>query len=254
MSETHEFPPVTPWVDVGGERIYGTHVRDLEPKDLEHVEITPDALLHVTRHLVSLSPDARTHLVQLKRTDTAGTHAIDDGFLDAQLAAAGSKFHGTLQDPRAVIDWGLGRFAQALREGCTLPWVESLTTGERSVALVITATEDDKRTLGIPPGEAMGNGSVIPVTPELAPRVVKEQRGKGEAIDRIVVNVITGMDAPTTDQTIIVLKQVKGSDVVEFYTAFTGVSSPKLPRADEQLPDELAYNQAWWNRHTFVKP
>ncbi len=245
---------MTPWVDVGGERIYGKRIRDLEPSDLEQVEITPDALLHVTRHLVSLSSEARTHLLQLERTDETGAQAIDEGFVDAQLAAAGSKFHTAVQDPQAVIAWGLDRFARALRESRTLPWVESLTTGERSVALIITANEEDKRVLGIPPEEAMGNGSVIPITPDLAPRVVKEQRGKGEAKDRIVVNVVTGMEAPPTDQTIIVLKQVKGSDKVEFYTAYTGVSSPKLPRADEQLPDEFAYNQAWWDRHTFVKP
>ncbi len=255
MSEFQEGYQPTPWVDVGGERIYGTRVRDLEPDDLEKLKLTPDALLHVTRHLVTLFPEARAQLLGLQRTDENGaTHPIDDGFVAAQLAAAGSKFHPSVQDPEKVIAWAMEQFAQALREGKKLPWVESLATGERSVSMTVTATADDKRFLGIPPGESMGNGSVIPVTPELAPRVVQEQRGKGEAKDRIVVNVITGMDAPPTDQTILVLKQVKATGQYEFYTAYTGVNSPKLPRPGEQQPDELAYNQAWWDRHTFVKP
>ncbi len=82
---------------------------------------------------------------------------------------------------------------------------------------------------------------------------LQEQRGKGEAKDRIVVNVIEGLEPPTTDTLVIVLKMQPGSHQPEFYSTYTGINSPKLPRPDEQSPEELAYNREWWGRHAFVK-
>ena len=111
-----------------------------------------------------------------------------------------------------------------------------------------------KAELGLLPGEMLGTGSVIPITPELASRVSKERRGKGEVRDQIVVNVINSMAPPETDQLIIAIKRPKSTGRIEFYSTYTGIDSANLPRPLEQNPDELAYNQAWWEAHAFVKP
>ncbi len=245
-------PAPVPWVEREGVRMYGEPGSKVEQEDLETLRVSTGSLLHVSRHLASMSLEARQRLIGRRHTDGDKELVIDDAFVDAQLASTGSKFNEKITDPQVMIDFCLRRYKEAIEAGNAGKWLKRPKTGMVDTGIFIEVTPEQKAELGLEPEDHIGTASLIQITPEIADRVRREIRGKGEVHDHIEVNVIDG-EAPLTDKMVIVLRRHPDSDAPEFFSAYTGIMSPNMPRPDLQDKDELAYNKAWWDRHAFVK-
>lgn len=242
------------WVEERGVRVWGRRVRGLEVRDLERAEVPLKTNLHIIRHLARIAPHVRARFVGARLIEEDGEErSIDDAFLDAELTAAGSKFHPVIVDSETIIQFARSRAVESIGGGEMVYWIEHPKTKQQRARMALVATSGDKRALGIPEGETLGTLSVVPITPELAPRVRRELRGTGEERDRMEVNVIRGMEPPPTDELVLELVRLSPDAPVEIYTAYSGILAPHLPRRSEQTAAEFAYNQAWWDKHVFVK-
>lgn len=67
------------------------------------------------------------------------------------------------------------------------------------------------------------------------------------------MNVVEGIDIPKTDNLIIEIRKETPDSPPVFYTVYTGILAPRLPRPSKQSSEELRYNQEWWERHAFIK-
>jgi hypothetical protein len=240
------------WVEREGVRMYGEPGGKVEQKDLETLRVSTGSLLHVTRHLTGMSPEARQRLVGKSHVDGGQERVIDDEFIDAQLASTGSKFNEKITDPQLMIDFCLRRYKEAIEAGDAGEWLKRSETGMVDTGIFIDVTPEQKVELGLGPEDHLGTSSVIEITPEVADKVRREIRGKGEVHDHIEVNVVGGTP-PVTDQMVIVLRRHLDSDVPEFFSAYSGILTPNMPRPDRQAGEELAHNKAWWDSHAFVK-
>ncbi|MFA5107002.1 MAG: hypothetical protein WC497_01600 [Patescibacteria group bacterium] len=240
-------------VEVNGVRVFGEKAGRVEPREIDEIASRTDLLLHLTRHLASLSPEAKQRLCELRVRVGQEMRPVDDAYLAKQTETAGSKFHPAVDDPYKLIDFCVEKLRQMVSDESEIPWVR-LETGEWRATLQIPITPEDKAEFGIPSGESFGTASVVEITPELQARVEKEARGKGEAVDGITVNVIRGMPEPPSDNLIVVIRKRNEGEPAQLYTAYTGVPAPALPRPDKQSPEELSYNSEWWEKHAFIKP
>lgn len=259
MSENETFAPEeeknqpTPWFEQDGERIYGEAIREVEPGDLDNFVITPESLLHIIRHLVGLSADMRTKLVGVEIQNGDEVMTVDDAFLNAQLSTTGSKFDAKLQDPEDMIKHAKEWVLDQLKNGKQVKWFKGWQKGQQIAKFFLALSAEQKAELGLDSEEKLGTSGVIPISSEIADQVKREMRGEGEESDRIIVNVIDGIPTPRTDSLMVWLKRKDGSDEVEFYTMYTGIMTPALPRKGEQPDDEFEYNKEWWGKHVFVK-
>lgn len=244
MSERKELPTNQPYIENEGIRFFGEQKGSLTETEAEETTTTPDSILHITRHLKSVSPEAKKKLLALD---------VTDDFIEAQLDSAGSKFHEKINDPYKLLEVCQKAVKDKLSGGEEIPWIYSKEADEFEAKIKVEVSPEQKQALGLNPDEYAGDVSVIEITPEIENQITKEQRGKGEKKDHIEVNVISGVDLPETDTLIISLKKKRQEDAPEFYTAYTGIIAPDLPRKEEQSEEEFEYNKQWWDQHAFIK-
>lgn len=242
------------WIEERGVRVWGRRVRAIEVDDLKRAEVPLKTDLHIIRHLVAVSSEVRMRMNGARLIEEDGEdRSIDDAFLDAELATAGSKFNAVIRDPETVVQFARACAMARVEAGEAFFWIEHPKTKQQFARMAFSITEAEKMSLGISHGESLGTLSVIPLTPDLVSRVRKELRGGGEERDRIEVNMIEGVRPPLTDKLVLVLVRLSPDAPVEMYTIYTGILAPYLPRRGEQTDEEFTYNQAWWNEHVFVK-
>ncbi|MFA6132329.1 MAG: hypothetical protein WC702_04725 [Patescibacteria group bacterium] len=235
-----------------GIRQYGEKVGVFEQADLESIKITTESLIHIARHLVSLSREAQSRLIGQDFLDGSEHRTIDDDFLASQLATAGSKFNPTINNPEKIVSFCLEKIKTILATGQIPFWIKDPITGNMSVDFRVVVTPEDKDNFGIPVAEKLGTASLVKITPEIADRVSEEWRGAGQAVDRIKVNVVSGVEVPMTDNLIITVKKRPDRPPV-LYTAFTGIATALPPRPSEQSAEALEYNKKWWSDYAFIK-
>ncbi len=234
-----------------GIRYYAKIEGEVESSEIEKLGIPITTLLHISRHLRSLSSEARQALLG-RAIDEGETSMVTDEFLDAELQSTGSKFSKKIQDPQQVAALCKELLLQKA-ERSELYWMKNSATGEKVAVTDAVVTNDQKQSLGLETDDHLGDSNVVEVTSELKDRVQQEQRGRGDERDRVVVNIITGVEIPLTDRLCIVVTQSAKSSTPILHTAFTGFPAPSLPREEEQGAEEYEYNKAWWDRHAFVK-
>ncbi len=239
------------WIERYGVRMYGEPQRDVTREDVEGLKVTTGSLMHVTRHLSGLRPEGRASLEGQVLVDAGESRMVDGELIDAQISSTGSKFNEKLNDPQTVIDFCLRRYSELVAAGDGGVWLKR-DSGQVDAGVCLTVTAEQKAELGLSLDESLGSASVVEVADENRAQVRREQRGKGEKHDHIEVNVIDG-EAPGTDQLIIVLRQTPGQEYPEFFSAYTGIMTPNLPRPDIQSKEEVAYNKAWWDKRAFIK-
>ncbi|HBR80536.1 MAG: hypothetical protein UX09_C0023G0003 [Candidatus Uhrbacteria bacterium GW2011_GWE2_45_35] len=236
-----------------GIRHYAEQVRPVEQEDLENLQITPESLVHVVRHLVGISVEARAKLIGQTFDDDGVEQVIDESFLARQLETVGSKFHPVIVDPEKIIGFCLEKIRVLLDSGQVPVWIKNSISRCLFADFQIIVSHGEKTRLGIPEGNQLGNCALIKITPEIADRVTVEQRGYGQSVDNIKVNVVRGVEPPLTDVLVFTLKKSADDQPPVFHTAYTGILTVPLPRPSDQFPEELAYNQDWWSQYAFVK-
>ena len=245
MTEKDELPKQKSYTENEGVRFFGEIKELLSGSEVEKIQTTPASILHVSRHLKKLNPEARKKILSFE--------GVTDDFITAQLQTVGSKFHEKIDDPYKLLKV----CHQALRDKISgaekIPWLYSKEVDEFEAIIKIELSPEQKQSLGLNPNEYAGDVSVIEITPEIENQITKEQRGKGEKKDHIEVNVISGVDLPETDTLIISLKKKNQDSPPELYTAYTGIIAPSLPRKEEQSEEEFSYNKSWWDNHAFIK-
>lgn len=242
------------WIEERGVRVWGRRMRALEVDDLKRAEVPLKTNLHIIRHLETISPKVRMRMCGARLIEEDGEErSIDDAFLDAELATAGSKFNAAIDDPETVVQVMRASATARVGAGDTVSWIEHPKTKQWRARLAFSVDEAEKQLLGIASGQTLGSLSVVPLTPRLAPRVRRELRGSGEERDRIEVNVVHGISPPLTDEMVFELVRLSLDAPVEIYTAYTGIVAPHFPRRREQTDEEFLYNQSWWDKHVFVK-
>ena len=241
-----------PYMENDGIRIYGEKVRDVELSDIESMIVPQEAILHVTRHLNELTSDARLKLVGKQIEDEGTTIMIDEEFINKQLESAGSKFNNKISDPEIIIAICRDMIFEAI-DSNNIAWMKNSQTGEMTARFQIEMEDKHKEMLGLNSEEMLGTASVIGITSEIQGQVERELRGKGEVKDQIEINVIRNIPVPETDNLIVVIKKEDELSEPYFYTTYTGVLAPSLPRPEEQSSDELEYNRDWWDGHAFIK-
>lgn len=242
-----------PWFLEDGIRRYGRKAGEVQLTDLLEIAVTPEALMHVTRHLVGVSQEARANLLGLMVKDGENEWKVDNDFIDVELSVAGSKFNSKINDPAKIIDFTKQWFIEAVRAGKKMFWIENPVTGKEEAEILMTVTPEMKTNLSLKSDESFGNCGVVFITPEIAPIVKQEARGQGEEADRILVNVVRGFELPGTDQLIVRLARDSAKDPVVFCTTFTGIKAPRIPCLGEQDIEEFDYNTGWWSQRAFVK-
>lgn len=235
-------------------RIFRNVIGQVTTSEIEALQPSLESVLHVIRHLQSISSKVEEKLIGQKANTGASIITIDHQYLATQLRVAGSKFHKIIDDPWTVIDLCCQRVIKEIATGKSLPWYEDTQAKVQTALLTVRANAAEKQALGIPPNEFLGNVGVVEINDKLAPYVQQELRGEGEVTDRIPVNVIKGCQAPETDDYCVYLVRSPLDHACDFGTAYTGVDTPSLPRTDDQTAEEFAYNQQWWNRYAFVVP
>jgi hypothetical protein len=245
--------PEADYIEEGGVRRYGRKVGEVAASELSAVEVPSKTLLHITRHLSTLAPEARARLRGLQVFEGEGAGEVDDEFIDAELASTGSKFHRKIDQPETISTFAIEQVLAAVQAGESVVWVRHPHTKEQEAIFSIEVTPQQKALLGLARDDRLGTLSLIPITPEIADNVHKEQRGTGEERDQIEINVVEGMTVPQTDQLIVSLMRSGTNDPVWLHTTFTGIHAPALPREHEQTLEEFDYNREWWDRHAFIK-
>ncbi|MBU1951585.1 hypothetical protein KJ733_01580 [Patescibacteria group bacterium] len=244
--------PNSPYIESDGVRIYGERAQIVELSDVELLKIPQEAVLHVTRHLTELSGEVRERLIGTQIDDEGKTVIVDKEFISVQLESAGSKFNDKISDPEILIAVCREMMIEEVNAG-QVSWIENSATGEMTAKFQAEPGDKYKEMLGLGSEEKLGTTSVVEITPNIQGQVEREPRGKGETKDQIEVNVVRGIPAPKTDNLIIVIKKQSKDSEPYFYTAYTGILAPSLPRPEKQSPDELKYNQEWWEKHAFVR-
>lgn len=247
-SEQH----IRPSIEINGVRVFGELAGQVETDEVRDIKAPPEVVLHITRHLAVLSPEAKNSLCQFSISGSGNERPVDDAHLQMLLDSAGSKFHRAIDNPSTLIEFCREKAIQAVIAQADIPWVR-LETGALRATLQIPITVEDKARFGIPPEDSFGTASVVEITPELEASVEKEIRGKGDTADNITVNVIRGMSEPPSDNLIIVIQKDTEKEPARLYTAYTGIPAPALPRPGAQSPEQLSYNSEWWDRHAFIK-
>ncbi len=240
------------YVILGDIRAYGEPAGVLDTEEVSKIQKTNEGILHVTRHLTHLSDKARSKLVGMEIAEGGTTVTTDDKFVDEQLKSKGSKFNKKITDPDLLMDTCIHVLEEKIRKGEEIAWIAS-PAGPLRARIQVDVSADLKEVFGLEASELLGTASVTEITPDIASQIKKEQRGQGEQRDRIEINVLEADEAPQTDNLIIELQKETPDSPPIFYTAYTGILAPQLPRAEQQSPEELAYNQEWWDRHTFIK-
>lgn len=241
------------YFEQNGIRYYSERVRPVDQLDIDQLETSTASLVHIARHLTSLSPKAKARLIGQPIPEKEGEIIINDDFLDRQLATAGSKFHPAVTDLEELAAFCLKKIQEIVAAGPAVDWQKDESSPKLTADFVIEANAEDKQQFGIPNGEYFGTASLIEITPEIAGQVVAEQRGQGQSVDNLTVNIIRGITVPQTDNLIISLRRNNVNAPPYLYTAFTGISTPPFPRPEEQLPEEYQYNKDWWSRYAFIK-
>ena len=244
MTEKNELPHQKSYTENEGVRFFGEIKEWLSKLEAKQIEATPASVLHIIRHLKSLSPEAKNKLLALD---------VDEDFINAQLESIGSKFHKKINDPYQLLEVCQEVIQEKVNNGAEIPWIYSKEAGEFEAKIKIEFSTEQKQALGLDPDEYTGDISVVRITPEIENQVTKEQRGQGEEKDHIEINVISGIKPPETDTLIISLKKKGSEDLPQFYTVYTGILSPSLPRAEEQSEEEFKYNKSWWSSYAFIK-
>lgn len=234
-------------------RTFGEKIRNVEQKDIESIETPTESILHVARHLKRLSSEIKEKLIGKKTSDGEKEIIIDESYLERQLKSTGSKFNEKLGNPEALIGFAKNILREKVEKSEEIPWFNNAKTGEKRSDLEIKITDDQKKILGLDPEDKLGTLSVIEITPEIEDKIKKEQRGKGELKDQIIVNTIENITPPETDNLIISIKTPPRQEKPVFYTMYTGILAPSLPRKEEQIEEEFEYNKKWWDKHAFVK-
>ncbi|MFA5076495.1 MAG: hypothetical protein WC480_03720 [Patescibacteria group bacterium] len=241
-----------PYVEQNGVRFYGETAGNVEQRDINNLRLPTESTLHVARHLTNISPEAKAKLLGQTINDEGNEIVVDEKFITAQLEAAGSKFHPKINDPEALSLFCQEKLVEALENNQTIIWIKNQTTDEARANIQITVTAADKTRFGLAPEESFGTSSVIKITPDVANKVTQKMRGQGEAKDQVTINTIGDISAPQTNDLVITIIR-KSGQTPEFYTAYTGIIAPHLPRAETQSPEELQYNKDWWSQYAFVK-
>lgn len=242
------------FVVIEGINYYAEPFGSLTLAELDALEVTDDAVLHVTRHLTMLSPVARTRLKMLNITNQPGLPGfINDDYLDVQLQAAGSKFHPTLSDPWQIIEVSKRWLRLQLLTGITASWLRNPQTGDRSLEVIFSIATTQLDEVGLSRESSLGTCNIFPITPELESRVIVEERGKGEAADRIQVKVIYGMEPPLSNELVIDLTWPVGAEHPRLGSLFTGIRTPAFPDRERQGDEAFFYSKHWWDRHAFLR-
>jgi hypothetical protein len=242
----------TNFFEVDGVRVYGERVGSVTVEELEKLEIHTENIMHLVRHLIGLSDDARSQLVGQELQDGEQSQTVDEAFINAQLESTGSKFNDKLQDPDQIIQLCKDIIIHSVQSGKDVAWVKE-SGGDFSAKFQVEIPTEMKKQVGLSTDDKLGAASVIPITPEIESKVSKQQRGKGEVKDLVKINVVEGIPTPQTDTLIIEIKKHEENGAPYLYTAYTGMLAPSLPRPETQSAEELAYNQEWWDWHAFIK-
>lgn len=248
-----EVVPQPVFFEQDGIRYYVEQVRSVKLSDFDKLRVSPESLVHIARHLIKISPEAQKRLIGQSFQDGDQERVIDDSFLDRQLETVGSKFHSDIVDPEKLTDFCIRKIRDLVETGQGPVWTRNLQTGVLSANFQVVVSPEDKKFFGLKEEDKFGDCSLIKINPDIADLVTVEQRGAGQAVDRINVNVVRGIDLPLTDNLVITLRQKDENSPPVFHTAYTGITTPPFPRPSSQSPEELKYNQEWWSKHTFVK-
>lgn len=190
---------------------------------IEDIEITAVEVMHILRHLTTISAEARLFLKlfgsyqytnKLKET---WTQLIDDEHIDACLAESGSKFIG-IYDPFEICQM----VKDALVEAASVrhPSLQWPSKGEFRYASLI-----------VPGLSMLGTVGLVRITDENKSQVVSIQRGSKN------FNGIKIEGQTTTD---VVVQLIKENGKVRLQTAYTGFLT--RPQSDT----------GWWSQHAFI--
>ena len=229
-------------------QFFGKIIGNFNENDLHSLRVTPEALLHITRHFAFLDPKVKKNLVGLKIKNGKNFQVVDETFIELQLTTLGSKFHEKLGDPAQMIEFAKQILAEALSESVPIYWIQR---EEQIFAFFQLNVSHKKELLGLSAEDFLGTQSIVKITPENSSKVIRETRGQGELADRKMVNVIYEASPPLTDNLVIILKKDKNHGV-EIGTIYSGIITPYFP-SSSLCQEELHYSQEWWNQHAFLK-
>jgi hypothetical protein len=241
------------YVEMAGIRFFGEQSDPVKPEEVDNLKITDGNRLHISRHLNSLSPEARTTLLTLKTRQGGIEKAVDDDFLNAQLKTKGSKFNEKITNPEIVMEVCREIIKKQISQGSEIVWIKYPNNDAYFTDIEVIVDEEIKRKLGLNKDDSLGTAPVVEITPEIAGLVKKELRGQGEQKDQIEVNVIEGMAQPETDKLIIEIKKNGQTGQTFFGTAYPGIIAPGFSNPEKQSPDEAEYKREWWGKHAFIK-
>jgi len=241
------------YIESEGIRFYGELRRFLSAQEIERAVSSPESILHVTRHITCLSPNARKKILKLTIIDGGEKIKVNDAFIDAQLQSIGSKFNEKINDPFKLLENCRAIAMEQIKEEIEIPWIYNSRIDEAVAKIKVRLSDGQKQKLGILSSEFVGNLSVVKVTSEIRQHLQKEQRGKGEKKDRVKINVVEGIDKPLTNDIVIAFKKHGLHEQPEFYTVYTGILTALIPRQEEQSDEEFLYNTGWWENYTFIK-
>ncbi len=236
-------------IEIEGVRFFGRDSGPVTPEEITAIAVPLESTLHIIRHLKSVDAVTKQHLIGQHASTGNKELVVTPEYIQAQLQSTGSKFNPKISNPDQLIRFGLEKFHQVVNTG-NVRWLAQNDHEEARVHIV--ADEADKKQLGLLPDEYLGTHSIIELTPELLAQTKQVLRGQGEARDQVLVNVLENHPIPETDDMIIVIERQLGHDA-RLKTMYTGTVSPSLPRAEEQSPEEFAYNQDFWGRYAFIK-
>lgn len=237
-----------PYTIIDGIRRYG-EMSPVTEQEVAEFRRTPESYAHIIRHMRRLSGEAEKRALAYTIRDGEEIKPVTKELLRELLRTTNSKFNEKIDDPLAIISFAEEHVQEKVKKREKLLW-QKTPRDEYICRLVSYITPPEKAFFNLGPDESLGACHVLEITEEIAPQITRGIRGTGELRDQVPVNII--YDTPPQSNTlIIILKKPDISAPATIYTAYTGIIAPPLPY-HTQIQEEFAYNQDWWEKHTFI--
>lgn len=230
------------FVEVQGVKFWGEDKGAVAMDEVEQISSPLDSVIHLLRHF--------SRMPEWWCRQMIAEGAATQEFIEEQLAMPGSKWNPGvgLFVPEDVILLSQGLFYKALLKGEELRWIHRGQIDFCYFSWEITSQEK-RDLLNCDNGVPMGTMGIVSLKDVPSHIKVEKRLNRGGIVS--VVKMEMEMEMVDTDRVTITLAR-RDTGIIQIYSAFPGILTPPVPR-ERQNPEELEYNQAFWDRYALIE-
>ncbi|HEX9503350.1 MAG TPA: hypothetical protein VF974_03455 [Patescibacteria group bacterium] len=202
---------------------------------MKYFEIRSKDAVHIIRHMVALSSEVLNKIHAL---------GISNSEIAELMKTPGSKFNEKINDP-----WKLTDAIESLINHDALVWEKE--NGKLRAKQESLASNETKKALGLSEKDPLGYSYVVKITQELKDKVKQQIRGSSDIGDKVLINVIEGVEPKPIDTLVVHLVKENNSIFIE--SLYPGFDTPALPNESEQTVEEYSKNKEFWDNYAFIR-